>query len=89
MPGAEAEVDFGDVWIELAGESTKCFLFTFRLSFSGKAIHRVYATQGQEAFIEGHVAAFDHFGQRLYLIENVYPPPGAGTATAAASAMAG
>jgi len=28
--------------------------------------------------LAGSVAAFDHFRQRLYLIENVYPPPGAG-----------
>jgi anthranilate synthase component I len=28
--------------------------------------------------LAGQVAAFDHFRQRLYLIENVYPPPGAG-----------
>lgn len=62
LPGAEAEVDFADVWIELAGESTKCFLFTFRLSYSGRAVHRVFATQGQEAFIEGHVAAFETLG---------------------------
>jgi hypothetical protein len=41
-PGAEAEVDFGEVWVELAGERTKCFLFAFRLSFSGKAVHRVF-----------------------------------------------
>ncbi len=27
--------------------------------------------------LAGQVAAFDHFRQRLYLIENVYPPPGA------------
>ena len=26
--------------------------------------------------LAGQVAAFDHFRQRLYLIENVYPPPG-------------
>ena len=39
-PGAEAEVDFGDVWVNLAGELTKCALFAFRLSFSGKAVHR-------------------------------------------------
>jgi hypothetical protein len=39
-PGAEAEVDFGDVWIRLAGELTRCYLFSFRLSWSGKAIHR-------------------------------------------------
>lgn len=61
-PGAEAEVDFGDVWVDLAGTMTKCFLFTFRLSCSGKAIHRVFASQGQEAFIEGHVIAFNVIG---------------------------
>ena len=27
--------------------------------------------------LTGQVAAFDHFRQRLFLIENVYPPPGA------------
>ncbi|WP_300007544.1 IS21 family transposase [Pseudonocardia sp.] len=58
-PGAEAEVDFADLWVRLAGEMTKCFLFTLRLSHSGKAVHRVFASQGQEAFLEGHVAAFE------------------------------
>lgn len=38
--GAEAEADFGDVWINLAGQMTKCFLFIFRMSYSGKAVHR-------------------------------------------------
>ena len=61
-PGAEAEVDFADLWIDLAGVRTKVFLFTMRLSFSGKAVHRAYATQGQEAFLEGHQAAFEVFG---------------------------
>ncbi len=61
-PGAEAEVDFADLWIDLAGVRTKCFLFTLRLSFSGKSVHRAYSTQGQEAFLEGHEAAFEVFG---------------------------
>jgi len=61
-PGAEAEVDFGDVWLTLAGEKTRCFLFTFRLSYSGKAVNRVFASQGQEAFIEGHLEAFRVLG---------------------------
>ncbi len=61
-PGAEAEVDFADLWIDLAGVRTKCFLFTLRLSFSGKAVHRAYSTQGQEAFLEGHQQAFEIFG---------------------------
>jgi hypothetical protein len=41
---------------------TKCRLFTLRMSFSGKAMHRVFPSQGQEAFFEGHVAAFDVLG---------------------------
>jgi len=61
-PGAEAEVDFGDVTVSLAGELTRCFMFAYRLSFSGRACHRVYACQAQEAFLEGHVAAFEAMG---------------------------
>jgi len=61
-PGAEAEVDFGEVWVVLAGVKTKCHMFVFRLSRSGKAVHRIYPTQGQEAFLEGHLAAFDAIG---------------------------
>ncbi|WP_460801805.1 IS21 family transposase, partial [Microbacterium sp. GXF6406] len=61
-PGAEAEVDFGEVWVILAGVKTKCHMFVFRLSHSGKAIHRVYSTQSQEAFLEGHIDAFEEIG---------------------------
>jgi hypothetical protein len=38
------------------------FLFTLRLSFSGRAVHRASATRGQEAFLDGHVYAFDRLG---------------------------
>lgn len=61
-PGAEAEVDFADVWVRLAGEPVKCHLFTLRLSYSGKAVHRVYASQSQEAFMAGHTEAFAVLG---------------------------
>ena len=61
-PGAEAEVDFGEVWVVLGGVKTKCHMFAFRLSHSGKAIHRIYPTQAQEAFLEGHIDAFEDIG---------------------------
>ena len=61
-PGQDAEVDFGELWVRLAGVMTKCFLFVLRLSYSGKAVHRVFATCGQEAFLEGHVHAFTVLG---------------------------
>ena len=62
QPGQEAEVDFGEVWVDLDGVRTKCQLFTLRMSYSGKAVHRVFPGQGQEAFFEGHVAAFNTLG---------------------------
>ena len=61
-PGAEAEVDFADVWVRLAGEPLKCHLFTLRLSYSGKSVHRIYASQSQEAFMQGHAEAFAVLG---------------------------
>jgi transposase len=61
-PGAQAEVDFADLWVVLNGMKTKVFLFTFRCSYSGKAVHRAYASQCQEAFLDGHVQAFSQLG---------------------------
>jgi transposase len=61
-PGAEAEVDFGEVAVRLAREQVSCFLFCLRMSFSGKAVHRVSLLGGQEAFLEGHEHAFRVFG---------------------------
>jgi transposase len=61
-PGAEAEVDFGQVGVVVAGGQLACHLFAYRLSYSGKGVHRVYASCAQEAFFEGHVTAFDVTG---------------------------
>ena len=62
QPGREAEVDFAEVQVLLRGVPTRCYLFTFRLSFSGRAVHRVFASCGLEAFMEGHVYALSVFG---------------------------
>lgn len=61
-PGREAEVDFGDVAVYLAGELVTVHLFALRMSYSGKAVHRAALTGGQEAFFEGHVHAFKTLG---------------------------
>jgi hypothetical protein len=61
-PGMEAEVDFGDVAVRLHGQLVTLVLFSLRLSFSGKAVHRIFASGGQEAFFEGHVHAFRVLG---------------------------
>ena len=62
LPGAEAEVDFGEFHAAIAGTMLKLWMFVMRLSCSGRAFHVAFATQAQEAFLEGHVLAFEHFG---------------------------
>src|SRR5450631_4011119 len=61
-PGAEAEVDFGEFYATIGGASVKVWMFVMRLSHSGRAFHVAFGTQAQEAFLEGHVLAFQHFG---------------------------
>jgi transposase len=61
-PGAEAEVDFCEALAVVAGKAMKCYLFTLRLSYSGRSVHRAYASQGQEAFMEGHAEALRVLG---------------------------
>ncbi|WP_222870250.1 IS21 family transposase [Actinomadura decatromicini] len=61
-PGAEAELDFGDVTVRIRGQQVTCYQFSLRLSYSGKAVHRVFMSGGQEAFFEGHVHASEVSG---------------------------
>jgi len=62
LPGAEAEVDFGEFQAVIAGVPVTCWLFAMRLSHSGRAFHVGFGTQAQEAFLEVHVLALAHFG---------------------------
>ncbi|MGW8782600.1 hypothetical protein ACWGNM_31680 [Streptomyces sp. NPDC055796] len=60
--GMEAEVDFGDVNVLLASEPVTCYMFSFRPSYSGKAVHPVFASCGQQAFFEGQMHALRTLG---------------------------
>lgn len=62
LPGREGEIDFGEITVRLRGELVTCHLFSLRMSYSGKAVHRASATGGQEAFFEGHVHALQVLG---------------------------
>ena len=53
LPGREVEAGLGDVAICLRGELVTRALFSLRLSYSGKAVHRVSASAGQ--FLEDYV----------------------------------
>jgi transposase len=61
-PGTEAEVDFGTVHVWLDGVLTRLSMFVLRLSHSGRAVHLCSPSEGQEAFLEGHVVAFERLG---------------------------
>ena len=62
LPGEEAECDFGEFMAFIDGAFVKCWMFCMRLSYSGRAFHVAFSHQAQEAFLEGHVLAFAHFG---------------------------
>lgn len=62
LPGEEAQVDFGLAEVILGGERTQVAVFELRLSHSGVAVHVAFGSEGQEAFLEGHVIAFARLG---------------------------
>lgn len=61
-PGADAQVDWGEGVAIIAGERVKVQLFYMRLCYSRKLFMIAFPNQKQEAFFEGHVRAFHHFG---------------------------
>src|SRR6266545_4174793 len=61
-PGAEAEVDWGEAQVELAGTRARVHLFLMRASFSGAAFCQASLVETQQAFLELHVQAFGWFG---------------------------
>jgi transposase len=61
-PGIEAEVDWGQAEVDLAGTRTKVHLFFMRASFSGVAFCQASLVETQQAFLELHVEAFGWFG---------------------------
>jgi transposase len=60
--GDEAQVDFFDVTVEMAGERRKAWLFVMRLMYSGRDFAWLYEWADQVSFLDGHVRAFEHFG---------------------------
>ena len=62
LPGEEAQVDFGLSDVFIGGERTSVAVFELRLSHSGVAVHVAFGSEGQEAFLEGHVIAFSRLG---------------------------
>lgn len=61
-PAADAQVDWGEAQVVLAGQRTRVFLFGMRACWSGAAYWEAFPSLSQTAFLEGHVRAFEWFG---------------------------
>jgi transposase len=61
-PGAEAEVDWGEAKVLIAGQLQKVHLLVIRLSHSGAAWVEAFERENQLAFLEGHANAFEFLG---------------------------
>ncbi len=59
--GEVAQVDFFEVWAEVAGVRQKSCLFPMRLMHSGRDFAMICAQQDATWFLAAHVAAFQHF----------------------------
>jgi transposase len=74
-PGDEAQVDFFEVAVDVAGERRKAHMFLMRAMYSGRDFAWLYDHCDQVAFLDGHVRAFAHFGGvlRRGIYDNLTP----------------
>ncbi len=61
-PPGEAQVDFGQAEVTLDGQTTTVALFVMTLPYSDATFVWAFPRECTEAFLEGHVRAFDFFG---------------------------
>jgi len=67
-PGVEAEVDWGEATVVLAGVLRKVFLFLMRACFSGACFVQAHTRETQQAFLEAHVEALEYYGGSFALL---------------------
>lgn len=60
-PGQDAQADWGEAQVSIAGVHLTVQLFTIRLCYAHRTFAMAFPTQRQEAFFEGHVQAFSFF----------------------------
>lgn len=61
-PGKDAQVDFGESYVDIQGERTKIYCFEMRLNYSRNKFVMAVLAQNMETFLECHVKAFEFFG---------------------------
>ncbi len=62
QPPGEAQFDFGEATVEIAGERVKAALAVMTLPYSDAFLVSAYPRECTETFQAGHVAAFEYFG---------------------------
>lgn len=67
-PGVEAEVDWFEAEVELAGQRRDLYFFLMRACYSGAAFAIAFERQTQQAFLEAHVEAFRFFDGSFQLV---------------------
>lgn len=60
--GQDAQVDWGEAWVRMAGKEIKVQFFSMRLNYSNAHFVMAFPFQKQEAFFEGHIQGFHFFG---------------------------
>ncbi|MBS1954387.1 MAG: IS21 family transposase [Cyanobacteria bacterium SZAS-4] len=61
-PGMDAQVDFGESYVDVAGVRTKLYGFEMRLNYSRKKFCMFVPAANTESFLEAHLRAFVYFG---------------------------
>jgi transposase len=62
QPPGEAQFDFGEATVEIAGDRVKAALAVMTLPYSDAFFVSAYPRECTETFQQGHVSAFEHFG---------------------------
>lgn len=61
-PGKDAQVDFGESYAYIGGLLVKLQGFEMRLNYSRRKFIQYFPSTDKEAFLEGHVRAWEYFG---------------------------
>lgn len=61
-PGTDAQVDWGEALVDMAGTRITAQFFVLRLCYSRRVFVMAFPTQKQEALFLAHVQAFQHMG---------------------------
>lgn len=67
-PGEQSQVDWGTTWIYLGEERVQIHVFAMVLGFSRRLFAKAYRSEGLGPLLDGHAAAFSHFGGRTATI---------------------